>query len=128
MSAAASFACLRLTMTHESFLRIFRPRIPQRDRPVPHLFFKRGIWIERKIAEPLKLIALFSTGVHELWFAFCIRNFQRVGIDERFKITGSIGFGDGEQAVIQSNLCIDRLSRADPMNSPFYFATSSRSA
>src|SRR6266536_2360464 len=77
----------RLRMTRELFLRLFRPRVPQRDRAIPHLFFTCGIRIEREVAEALELIALIGTRVRQRRLTFRVHHFQRMGINECFEIT-----------------------------------------
>src|SRR6266446_4457740 len=52
----------RLRMTRELFLRLFRPRVPQRDRAIPHLFFSCGIRLEREVAEALDLKSPLASG------------------------------------------------------------------
>src|SRR5712671_1314105 len=86
----------RLRMTRELFLRLFRPRVPQRDRAIPHLFFTCGIRIEREVAEALELIALFGARVRQRGFAFRVRHLQRIGINERFEITARVGLGNSK--------------------------------
>ena len=49
-------------------------------------FSRGGIRIERKIAEPLKLIAFFRMRVRKRWLAFRGHDFQRIWINERFEI------------------------------------------
>src|SRR6266700_7242182 len=72
----------RLRMTRELFLRLFRPRISERDRAIPHLFFTCGIRIEREVAETFKLITFFGTRARKRGFAFRLHHFQRIGINK----------------------------------------------
>jgi hypothetical protein len=44
-------------------LRFLRPSVSQCNRTVPHLLFRCRIWIQREIAEALKLIAFFQTRI-----------------------------------------------------------------
>src|SRR6266496_6313174 len=72
----------RLRMTRELFLRLFRPRFPQRDRAIPDLLFRGGTRIEREIAKTLELIAFFGTRIRKHGFAFRVHHFQRICVDE----------------------------------------------
>src|ERR1700724_2102388 len=103
-------------------LSFFRPRIFQRDRAVPHLFLRHGIGVEREISKPLKLIPFFRTRVRELGLAFRRHHFERMRIYERFEIAGSVGFGNSEQPIIQSDFRISPVRGADPVYRPFDFA------
>ncbi len=64
----------------------------------------RGIGIEREIAEPLELIALFGLRIRKRRLAFRGHDFERVRIDKRFEIAARVGFGNGEEPVIQVEL------------------------
>src|SRR6266403_2157092 len=112
----------RRRMTRELFLRLFRPRVPQRDRAIPYLFFTCGIRIEREVAEALELIALVGARVRKRWFAFRVRHFQRIGINERFEITARVGLGNSKQPVVQPNVRVNRMDSAYPVNGSFHFA------
>ena len=99
-----------------------RPRISQRDSAVPHLLFRRRIWVEREIAEALKLIAFFWLRIRKRGFAFCVRYFQRIRIYERLEIASGIRLWNGEEPIIQSDFRINCVRCARPMNRPFDFA------
>src|SRR6476660_8245010 len=72
----------RLRMTHELFLCLFCPGVPQRNRAVPGLFLARAVGIEREVAEPLELIAFFGARAGKRRLAFRIHNFQRIWTNE----------------------------------------------
>jgi len=118
-------------------LRFFRPSVPQRDRTVPDSFLRRRIWVEREIAEALKLIAFFWTRIRNCGFAFCVRYFQRIRIYERFEIAcrtcragafggGGIRLGNSEESIIQSDFRVNCVRRTHPMNRPFDFPARSQ--
>ena len=112
--------------------RFFRPRVSQRDSTVPNLFLRRRIRIEREIAKALKLIAFFGTRIRKCAFAFCVRYFERIRIDECFEIAlrpgragavggGGIRLGNGEKPIILTDFCINCVRRAHPMDRSFDF-------
>jgi len=84
-----------------------RPRVSQRDRAVPDLFFRCGIGIQREIAEPLELITLFGTRVRQRGFAFRVHHFQRIRINELFEITTRVGLGNSKEPIIQSDFGVN---------------------
>src|SRR5690348_7719171 len=101
-------------MTPDLFCRRLRPGVAKRRRTVPDLFLRSRIWVEREIAEPLKLIAFFRTRIRKCGFAFCVRYFERTRIYERFEIALRIWFRCSEKPIIQPDFRIDCVGRAYP--------------
>ena len=107
-----------------------RPSVSQRDRPVPHLLLSRGIRIEREIAETLELIALvqaarpLSAGSH-----FAATIFERVRIEIRLEIAARRRApGTVKSRSYKSDLRVDRVRCAYPVNRAFDFAIRGRAA
>ncbi len=49
-------------------------------------------------------------------------------IDKRFEIAARVGFGNGEESIVQSDFRVDGVRRADPVDCAFDFAIGSRAA
>src|SRR5262249_13614080 len=90
------------------------------------------IWVERKVAQALKLITFFWTRICKCGFAFCVRYFERIRIHERLEITlrprragafggGGIWLRNSEKPIIQADFRINCVCHAHPMNRSFNF-------
>ena len=97
-------------------LRFLRPRVSQGHNAVPHLLFRRRTWVEREIAEALKLIAFFRTRICKCGFAFCVRYFERIRIYEQLEIAAGIRLGRSEEPIIQTDFRVNGVRGADPMD------------
>src|SRR4029077_19624294 len=103
-------------------LRFLRPGILQRHRPVPHLFRRGGIRIEREVTKPLKLITFLRRRLGQRRFAFRGNYLKRIGIDERFKIAHRVWVGGGKKPIVKSNFSVAGARSAYPMDGTLYFA------
>ena len=77
--------------------------------------------VQAEVTEPFKLIPQLRLRVFQTRLALRRHDFEGARIEMLLEIAGGVGFGHGEQPVVEAHLGFNRLRGADPVNGSFDF-------
>ena len=87
-----------------------------------------GVGVEGEVGEALELIPEFGLGVFDARLALGGDDFEAVGVDVLLEVAVGVGFGGGEEAVVETAFGVDGVLGRNPVDCAFDLSTGSCAA